>query len=326
MIISRTPLRITIGGGGTDLPSFYSKHGGYVISLAIDKYIYITYKPDFFEKNLKLRYSQIEIVDDVSELKNHRAKDLLQLHNIKNSCEINTCADLPSNTGLGSSGSFLVGLSNVVREYKRLNREPKILAEEACHVEIDRLNEPVGKQDQYIAAFGGLKILDIKTNGVVDVKEVNISKSDLKIFLSHIHLYYTNVKRDASDILIEQKQLKGNSEDILIKVKEYGHKTLELIESGNFKEYGILLDDYWKLKKGLSSKISSSEVDDIYDTVKENFGVLGGKIVGAGGGGFLLLFTDRNHHQLEDFMGDKGYQRLHFDIDELGSTILGNFS
>ncbi len=325
MIISRTPLRITIGGGGTDLPSFYSKNGGYVISLAINKYIYITYKPDLFEKNLKLRYSEIEIVNDSSELKNHRAKDLLQLHNIKNSCEINTCADLPSNTGLGSSGSFLVGLSNIVREYKRMNREPKVLAEEACHVEIDRLKEPVGKQDQYIAAFGGLKILDIKKDGNVDVKDVNISESDLKVFLSHIHLYYTNVKRDASDILKDQKELKGNSEEILKKVKEYGHKTLDILESGNFREYGLLLDEYWKLKKELSNKISISEVDEIYDIVKKELGVLGGKIVGAGGGGFLLLFTDRNHIELESFMKLKGYQRLHFDVDHSGSKILGNF-
>jgi D-glycero-alpha-D-manno-heptose-7-phosphate kinase len=325
MIISRTPLRITIGGGGTDLPSFYSKHGGYVISLAINKYIYITYKPDFFEKNLKLRYSLIEIVNDSSELKNHRAKDLLQLHGINNSCEINTCADLPSNTGLGSSGSFLVGLSNVVREYKRLNREPKVLAEEACHVEIDRLNEPVGKQDQYIASFGGLKILDIDKDGSVDVKEVNISESDLKLFLSHIHLYYTNVKRDASDILKDQKQLKGNSEEILKQVKQHGYKTLEILESGNFREYGLLLDEYWKLKKELSNKISTTEVDDIYDYVKEYFGVLGGKIVGAGGGGFLLLFAEKNHFELEKFMSDKGYQRLHFDIDNSGSKIIGNF-
>jgi len=325
MIISRTPMRITIGGGGTDLPSFYEKHGGFVISLAINKYIYITYKPDFFEKNLKLRYSQIEIVNDASELKNHRAKDILQLHDIHNSCEINTCADLPSNTGLGSSGSFLVGLSNVIREYKRLNREPKVLAEEACYVEIDRLKEPVGKQDQYIAAFGGLKILEINKDGNVEVKDVNISYSSLKLFLSHIHLYYTNIKRDASDILKDQSKLKGNSEEILKKVKEYGYQTLRILESGNFHQYGLLLDDYWKLKKGLSKKISNDKVDLIYEYVKDNFGVLGGKIVGAGGGGFLLLFTDKNHFELEKYMNDVGYQRLHFDIDNLGSTILGNF-
>jgi D-glycero-alpha-D-manno-heptose-7-phosphate kinase len=326
MIISRTPLRITIGGGGTDLPSFYSKHGGFVISLSINKYIYITLKPDDFEKNLKLRYSQIEVVDDVSEIQNHRAKELLNLHNIKNSCEINTCADLPSNTGLGSSGTFLVGLSNVIREFKRLNREPKVLADDACHVEIDILNEPVGKQDQYIAAFGGLKILDIDTDGKVSVKEVDIEESHLKLFLSHIHLYYTNVKRDASDVLQDQKQLKGNSEETLKKVKEQAYKTLDLLEKGDFIEYGKMLDDYWKLKKSLSNKISISEIDTIYDHVKDNFGVLGGKIVGAGGGGFLLLFTNQKHFELENFMTEKGYKRLHFDVDKLGSTILGNFT
>ena len=142
----------------------------------------------------------------------------------------------------------------------------------------------------------------------------------------HIHLYYTNVKRDASDILKDQKQLKGNSEEILKKVKDQGYKTLQILESGNFNEYGLLLDEYWKLKKGLSDKISTSEVDVIYDIVKKQYGVLGGKIVGAGGGGFLLLFTDKNHFELEKFMDSKGYQRLHFDIDNLGSTILGNFS
>lgn len=278
MIISRTPLRITIGGGGTDLPSFYTKHGGFVISMAINKYIYITLKPDEFEKYLKLRYSQIEIVDDVTELKNHRAKELLLFHGIHNSIEIDTCADLPSNTGLGSSGTFLVGLSNIVREHKRINREPSVLAEEACYIEIDRLNEPVGKQDQYIAAFGGLKILDIDKTGIVTVKEVNIKYSDLKLFLSHIHLYYTNVKRDASEILLDQKQLKGNSEETLLKVKEQAYKVLDILETGNFREYGLLLDDYWKLKKTLSNKISISEIDIIYDEVKSKFGVLGGKV------------------------------------------------
>jgi D-glycero-alpha-D-manno-heptose-7-phosphate kinase len=326
MILSRTPLRITIAGGGTDLPSFYSKHGGFVISLAINKYIYITLKPDEFENYLKLRYSQIEIVDNASDLKNHRAKELFLHHNMFNSFEVNTCADLPSNTGLGSSGSFLVGLSNVVREIKRLNREPIVLAEEACYIEIDKLGEPVGKQDQYIAAFGGLKILDIDTNGNVDIKEVNLSQSELNRFLSHVHLYYTNVKRDASEVLQDQKQLKGNSEETLLKIKQQAYEVLSILESGDFKKYGILLDEYWKMKKSLSDKISVSEVDMTYEMTKELFGVLGGKIVGAGGGGFLLLFTEKNHTEVENFMTGRGYKRLHFDIDKLGSVILGNFN
>lgn len=325
MIISRTPLRITVAGGGTDLPSFYQKNGGFVVSMAIDKYIYITYRESVLEKQLKLRYSKVEIVDDVLELKNHRARELLKYHEINNSCEINTCADLPSNSGLGSSGSFLVGLSNVIREFKRINREPRILAEEACHIEIDKLGEPVGKQDQYIAAFGGLKILEIDQLGNVNVKNVNMSYGNLKLFLSYIHLYYTNVQREASEILKEQKQLKGNTEEFLKEIKKQGYYALELLEQGKFKEYGLLLDDYWKIKKNLSQKITWSEIDNIYDEVKDNFGVLGGKIVGAGGGGFLLLFADKNHFELEKYMSSKNYKRLYFDVDLSGSRILGNF-
>jgi D-glycero-alpha-D-manno-heptose-7-phosphate kinase len=325
MIISRTPLRITICGGGTDLPSFYSKHEGFVVSLAINKYIYITYKPDDFEKKIKLRYSQIEICDQVNQIKNYRAREVLSLHKIKN-CEINICSDLPSNTGLGSSGSFLVGLSNTIRTFKKLNSESLILAEEACEIEIEKLQEPVGKQDQYIASFGGLKILEINKNGKINVKNVKICDDNLKLFLSHIHLYYTNTRRDASEILIDQKQLNGNSEETLKFIKDQAHKALELLESGKFTEYGLMLDEYWKLKKQLSKKISTSVIDEIYDQVKNKFGVLGGKIVGAGGGGFLLLFTNKKHTELKNFMNSKGYQKLEFDIDKFGSVILGNFS
>jgi D-glycero-alpha-D-manno-heptose-7-phosphate kinase len=320
VIVSRTPLRITLGGGGTDLPSFYNKHGGFVLSLAIDKYIYVTYNPNFFECDLKLRYSQIEVVKHASELKNHRAKEILLYHGIENCCEINTCADLPSNSGLGSSGSFLVGLSHVVRAYKGLCRLPRALADDACHIEIDRLQEPVGKQDQYIAAFGGFRVLDIAKDGTVAVSG-GVSKKRIDELLSHIHLYYTNVKRDASEVLSDQRALKGNAEELLVKIKEQSYETLNILQSGNILEYGEILDEYWRLKRGLSSKISIREVDEIYDLVKKKFDVLGGKIVGAGGGGFLLLFVDGNEQKLESFMGSRGYNRLPFDADYTGSII-----
>lgn len=325
MILSRTPLRITIGGGGTDLPSFYQKHGGFVISLAINKYIYITYKPDHFERNLKLRYSRIEIVDDVSQLVHHRAKEALMLHGIRNGCEINSCADIPSQTGLGSSGSFLVGLLNVIREYKRIDRSPHVLAEEACHIEIDRLGEPVGKQDQFIAAYGGLKKFEISEDGEVTASDVNMTFGAIQQLLSNMHVYYLRVKRDASDILVEQKQLKNNSEQSLMKVKEYGYETLRLIESGDFDSYGRLLDEYWRVKKRLSNKISLSFVDELYERVKAEYGVLGGKIIGAGGGGFLLLYAPTNKTELDAFMAASGYERLHYNMDEKGSIISGNF-
>lgn len=320
MIISKTPLRITIAGGGTDLPSFFNKHGGFVLSMAIDKYIYVTYNPNFFERDLKLRYSQIEIVKHARDLKNHRAKEMLLYHGIENCCEINTCADLPSNSGLGSSGSFLVGLSHVVRSYRGLSCDPRSLADDSCCVEIDRLQEPVGVQDQYIAAFGGFRVFDISQEGTVGVRG-GIPVKRIEELVSHIQLYYTNVRRDASDILNDQRALKGNSEELLLKIKDQSYETLNVLQSGNILDYGRILDDYWRLKKGLSNKISLREIDAIYDTVKKKFDVLGGKIVGAGGGGFLFLFTESSSedNNLEAFMKDSGYNRLMFKPEFNGS-------
>lgn len=326
MIISRTPLRITLAGGGTDLPSFYEKHGGFVVSMAINKHIYLTYKPDSFEKELKLRYSQIEIVKNVNELKNHRAKEALLIHGINDSCEINSCADLPSNTGLGSSGSFLVGLLNLIREHKRLNTEPKILADEACDIEINRLKEPVGKQDQYIAAFGGLKTFQIDKTGDVLVNNFNINENTLRELITNTCIYFLNVKRDASEVLIDQKNLKGNSEELLKIIKTQAQQTIQFLIDSDLDSYGRLMDDYWNLKKQLSNKISIPIVDEIYEIAKKNHNVLGGKIIGAGGGGFLMLYCNKNHLKLDEFMKASGYSRLHFDIDNVGSTILGNFT
>lgn len=325
MIISRTPFRITLGGGGTDLPSFYSKNEGHVITMAIDKYVYITYKPNCFEETLKLRYSITEIVNHAKDLKHTRARESLLLHDVYNKCEINSCADLPANSGMGSSGSYLVGLLNVIRENKKINREPKILAEEACDIEINKLKEPVGKQDQYIAAFGGIKTLTINTAGDVTVKDVPISYSDIITFLSNIHVYHLNSQRSASEVLQDQQKNLKNSNDILKQVKEQSYEILDILQTGNFDSYGILLDKYWQIKKQLSPKITIPFVEQIYNTVKEKYGVLGGKIIGAGGGGFLLLYTPHKHNKLTEFMFKNGCQKLNFNIDTKGSCILGNF-
>lgn len=322
MIVTRTPFRFTIGGGGTDLPSYYSKNGGFVVSMAIDKYLYITLKPDSIENRLKMRYSAIENVADVSELKHDRARYALLHHGIHNGLEISTCADISSNSGLGSSGSFLVGFLNALREYKRLNNEPQVLAEEACSIEIDQMGEPVGKQDQYIAAFGGMTVFDIAKDGQVSVRPVKISDINLYLFMSNLQVYSLDTFRNASDILSEQNKMGGNTESILNTVKEYGYNSLELIESCNFDEYGILMDKYWQLKKQLSSKITVGKFDDIYEEVKRDHNVLGGKIIGAGGGGFLMLYVNKNHAQLEQFMKSRGFWRLPFGIDKSGSKVL----
>jgi len=324
MIISRTPFRMTLGGGGTDLPSFYKKHGGFVVSMAIDKHCYITFKPNVFDSSLILRYSENEKVKNISELKNTRAREVLLRHGIT-SAEICSIADLPTNTGLGSSGSFLVGMINTLREYKRISQHPTEIAEEACDIEINKLNEPVGKQDQYIASYGGLKTLTIDTYGNVNVKNVNVSHTNFSLFLSNIQVYYLNVQRNASDVLKEQSKMKSSTEDLLLKIKDYGYQTLDIIENQNFDQYGLLMHDYWELKKKLSSNISINTVDILYEELRKNYNVLGGKIIGAGGGGFFMVYVYKNHKKLEEYMNSIGYSKLEFSVDYNGSKILGNY-
>ncbi len=320
MIITRTPFRITLGGGGTDLPSYYTKNGGMVLTMAIDKYVYITLKPDYFESLCKLRYSEIEITNDISKLKNTRARQALLNHNLTD-VEINTCADLSSKSGLGSSGSFLVGLLKAIKEFTQSDSSPKSIAEEACDIEINQLQEPVGKQDQYIAAFGGIKILNINQEGKVEVSKFSF---DYNRLINNMRVYSINVYRNASDILKDQNKSDSKTSNILDHIKEYGYKTIELLKNNSFDEYGFLLDSYWSLKKQLSSKITLSNIDELYEIVKTDYNVLGGKIIGAGGGGFLLLYCNKNHEHLDNYMSSLGMKKLNYNVDFNGSTILGN--
>jgi D-glycero-alpha-D-manno-heptose-7-phosphate kinase len=312
-------MRICLGGGGTDIPSYYSIDGGLVISAAINKYIYTTFKPDEFEKKLKLRYSQIEVVNSAKELKNSRARELLDMHGISG-CEINTSADIPSNTGMGSSGSFIVGLSHCVRHQLKLNQSPAILAEEACFVEIEILKEPVGKQDQYISAYGGIQIFKISNCGHVQVIPLDIPNPEY--LFKNIRLYYLNIKRDASEVLAVQNKMQGNTKFLLDEIKILGTDTVDILQKGDFDEYGLMMDKYWFLKKQLSDKISISEVDLMYDYLKETYGVLGGKIGGGGGGGFFTIYCPKNHSEIDEFMWKHGYSRLNYGIDMEGSKIL----
>ncbi len=324
MIISRTPFRITIGGGGTDLPSYYKECGGNLISLAIDKYMYISLKPTVIEDLLKLRYSITEIVNDASLLKHDRAKASLLLHKLNSRLEINSCADLPASSGMGSSGSFLVGLLNCIRTYKKINSEPKVLAEEACDIEINKLKHPVGKQDQYIAAYGGLKRLEIEKNGNVNVSELNITKSNLLNFLSNIQIFYLNHSRDASTILKDAQKNTNHSNKIFDIVKRQSYDVINFLEKGQYDDYGLLLDEYWSIKKKLSPKISFESVDNLYTFLKNEYNILGGKIIGAGGGGFLLVYANKNKEEIARYMENNNYKKLHFTCDEKGSTITTN--
>jgi D-glycero-alpha-D-manno-heptose-7-phosphate kinase len=320
MIITRTPLRITLCGGGTDLPSYYKHQGGLVATMAINKYIYITLKPDDFENLCKLRYSEIEIVGDITRLKNTRAREALKINNVK-SVEINSCADLSSKSGLGSSGSFLVGLLNAIKCYKREDNTPKTLAEEACKIEIEILHEPVGKQDQYIAAFGGVQLLKIDTSGYVRVKPLNIQVEHL---ITNMRVYALDIYRNASDILSDQNKMEANTKNTMDDIMSLGMDQIMMLKNGDIRGYGESLDEYWSLKKQLSSKISLNLVDELYSSVKQQFNVLGGKIIGAGGGGFIMLYAEKNHEDLDTYMSQLGLKRLTYSIDSLGSTLLGN--
>lgn len=325
MIITRAPFRITLGGGGTDLPSFYEKNEGFVLTMAIDKHIYVTFKKNILEPKIRLQYLKTEFVETLEELEHERAREALLLHDIHKGAEISSIADLPSQAGLGSSGSYLVALLTALRCHKKLSPEPKIIAEEACRIEIDTLKEPVGKQDQYIAAFGGVKSLNIDRHGKVETEDLNLSQSNMQDFLSSVHIYYTGILRSASEILKEQSSLQNNAEDNLKQIKDIGYEVKESLLNTNFDNFGLLMDKHWQLKKQLSKKITLSSMDELYNIVKERFGVLGGKIIGAGGGGFIMLYAPKNRAELESFMKLNGYPRVNYNIDYSGCQTIANF-
>tara|TARA_R110000751_G_scaffold291655_1_gene398638 strand:- start:541 stop:1512 length:972 start_codon:yes stop_codon:yes gene_type:complete len=322
MILSRSPYRITLGGGGTDRPDFYKKHGGFVVSMAIDKYIYLNLKADSLEKEIKVRYLNTEVVNRLDDLKHDRAREALRLHNLNESIEVNSCGDVPGQTGLGSSGSYLVALLKAIRHHQKNYCSTQDLAEEACDIEINKLGLPVGKQDQYIAAFGGLRSLSINTSGKVKVEAVKLDSKNLSNLTNNLHIYFLKKKRNASDILSKQHcDLEGN-EDRLLKIKEMGYRTLEMLESSNFDEYGLMLDEYWRLKKEFSPDMSFNLADKVYSELKNRFGILGGKIIGAGGGGFLMVYANKNHTEIEKFMQQNNIVRLNYEPDNEGSKIL----
>ena len=332
MIVTRTPFRVTLGGGGTDLPSFYGKHGGFIFAMGIDKYMYIMLNPPTLDRKIRLQYSKSEIVDDVSQLQHDLAREAFRAHGIEQAMEASSLADLPAGVGLGSSSSYLVGLLTALRHYRRMPAPPQEVAEEACRIELDVLGKPIGKQDQYMAAFGGLTVLDIAKDGAVSVRAARTSPSTIFDLVANTHMYYTGVQRSAIDILADQNaalQQAGAKptvqvEESLVRIKEIGHRILEAIEDENFDEFGRLLDAHWRFKRRMSEKITLGRVDEVYETVRERFGVLGGKIIGAGGGGFLMLYCPARHKALTGFMEAAGLRRLHYTFEFEGAKVAAN--
>lgn len=338
MIITRTPFRITLGGGGTDLPSFYKNHGGFVFAMSINKYMFINAAQPFCDDKIRVHYSKSEEVDDVVQIKHELAREAFKLLGIKKRFIVSSIADIPSGTGLGSSSCYLVGLLNALHVHTKKFISVAELAEEACKIELDILGKPIGKQDQYMAAFGGATVLRIDKLGAVEVEEVDLPESITSRLTQNMHLYFTGQIHDTVSILrnqnnamifdinsspwavIDRKRVEAN----LLKIKDIGVSSYDAIVSGELDEWGRMLHEHWEAKKNLSSDITVNKVEQVYDYVRENFGVLGGKIVGAGGGGFVLLYCPKEHEKLEAFMTTHNMPRLHYSFEPDGSKVVAH--
>ena len=324
MIIARSPLRITLGGGGTDLPSYYREHEGFLIAAAINKYVYVTVMRPFTQ-GIYLKYSELEHVSAVDEVRHRIIREALSLQNLRTpQIEITTLADIPAGTGLGSSGSFTTALLQSIYAHRRQLIHPQELAELACHIEIDRLGEPIGKQDQYIAAYGGLTCFTFHKDNSVTAVPLKVSMETMFDLEDNILLFFTGYSRSASGILKDQKDRTQNSDNDMLKnlhvVKELGYRSKIALESGNAAQFGELMHEHWEHKKRRSGGMSNPKIDEWYELGMRN-GAVGGKLVGAGGGGFLMFYAaDRN--KLRHAMGKAGLEEVRFGFDFEGTKVV----
>jgi D-glycero-alpha-D-manno-heptose-7-phosphate kinase len=324
MIITRSPMRISLGGGGTDLPSYYRKYTGFVISAAINKYVYLTIH-DTFVQELIVKYSRLERVNQVDEIEHPIIRECLKELDMKgNYIEITSLADIPSGTGLGSSGSFTTALLKALYTHNNQMISTRFLAEQACKIELDRLKEPIGKQDQYIAAFGGITAFEFLPDDKVEIKPVRLKKETLYNLEDNLVLFFTGYSRSASSILKEQddKSKADNKEmtDNLHFVKELGKKSLIALESGNLKEFGELMDVHWQNKKKRAGSMSNKKIDEWYSLALKN-GAVGGKLIGAGGGGFLMFYTE-DKMKLRHILMNEGLEEVRFKFDFEGTKVI----
>lgn len=324
MIITRTPLRIPIGGGGTDLPSYYREFGGFVLSAAINKYVYITINRSFLPGYF-LKYSEMECVQSYDEIQHPLFREALTLHDTPKPVEIVSIADVPAGTGLGSSGAFLVGLIHALYANERVRVTPETLAREAVEIEMNRLREPVGKQDQYIAAYGGILCQEYHADDSVSVASLKLSESALSELRDSLMLFFLGQTRRATTLLSEQKRRSEQGDPAMLDglhfVKQLGREIRCALETGSIGELGRLMHEHWLRKRMRSNGMSNSRVDELYELARSRGGATGGKLVGAGGCGFLLLHThDRN--RLRATMAEAGVSEMGFDFDFDGSVVM----
>jgi len=322
MIISRTPFRISFFGGGTDYPGWYEKHGGAVLATAIDKYCYITcrYLPPFFEHKSRIVYSRIENVSSIDEIEHPAVRETLRFLKIERGVEIHHDGDLPARSGMGSSSSFTVGLLNALYALKGVMVSKHQLLTESIFIEQKMIKETVGSQDQAIASYGGFNHITFLQNGEIVVKPVILSSDALLSFTDHLMLFYTGIKRTASDVATSYVSDIDDKKRQMRIMKDLVDEALQLLGHGNFHEFGALLHEAWQVKRSLSPQVSNSKVDDMYDAAR-TAGAIGGKITGAGGGGFLLLFVPPERHQnVREALSSLIH--VPFRVDNTGSQII----
>jgi D-glycero-alpha-D-manno-heptose-7-phosphate kinase len=324
MIIARSPLRITLGGGGTDLPSYYREHEGFLIAAAIDRYVYITLHMTFVDY-LIVKYSKLESVTSADELQHPIIREALKMLDV--SCkrlEIASMADIPAGTGLGSSGSFTTALLRALHAYQKNIVSPQTIAEQACHIEIERLGEPIGKQDQFIAAYGGVTCFRFQKDDTVDVRPLSVSGETLHNLEDGLVMFFTGMSRSASAILKEQDDRSKTRDSAIIDnlhyMKDLGLRSLKALETGDLHKFGTLMDEHWRHKKKRSGAMSNPEIDSWYDLAMRN-GAVGGKVIGAGGGGFLLFYTE-DKKRLRHALREAGLEEVRIRFDFEGTKTL----
>ena len=324
MIITRSPLRISLGGGGTDLPSYYREHSGYVIAAAIDKYVYLTLHQTFVPE-LIIKYSKMERVQSVDDVQHPLIREALRLTKVDAPyLEITSMADIPAGTGLGSSGSFTTALLKALYTLKKNLVHPHELAQQACYIEMDVLEEPVGKQDPYISVFGGITSFRFLPNGHAEVAPVKIDMDTLYNLEDNLLLFFTGYSRSASDILREQDvKCQRNDRDMIANldcIKEIGRQSKEALESGDLRRFAELMNVHWQHKKSRSNNMTTEKIDHWYELARQN-GALGGKLIGAGGGGFLMFYAEEKV-RLRRAMREARLQELRFRFDFEGTKLV----
>ena len=324
MIITRSPLRITLGGGGTDLPSYYCEHGGFLIAAAIDKYVYVTVMRPF-TPGIYLKYSKLEHVETAQEVHHPIIREAIKLVGFKTpQIEVTTLADIPAGTGLGSSGSFTTALLKALYAHRRRLLHPSELAELACEIEIAKLNEPIGKQDQYIAAYGGVTCFTFHKEGVVEAEPLKLPIDAMFNLEDNLLLFFTGFSRTAGSILADQQQRTGEHDAEMLNnlhyVKDLGHRSRLALEKADTAAFGELMHEHWEHKKRRTKGMSNPQIDEWYELGRRN-GALGGKLVGAGGGGFLMFYAE-DHRRVRTAMAAAGLEEVRFRFDFEGTKVL----